>query len=141
MTIDVLLQDVRFGARILLRTPVVTGSILLVLALGIGANSAMFGLVDGLLLHPVSYPNPEALVFVWNHDGQGILNYGSAADFLDYRVQAKSLSDFAAWIQTSFVITGADQPRQVGGAKVTANFFGTLGVRPVLGRTFLPDED
>ncbi len=141
MTIDVLLQDVRFGARILLRTPVVTGSILLVLALGIGANSAMFGLVDGLLLHPVSYPNPEALVFVWNHDGHGILNYCSAADFLDYREQSKSLSDFAAWTQTSFVVTGQDRPRQVAGARVTANFFHTLGATPVLGRTFLPDED
>ncbi len=138
---DALLQDVRFGARILLRTPVITGSIILVLALGIGANSAMFGLVDGLLLHPVSYPNPEALVFVWSYDAHGILNYCSAADFLDYRAQAKSLSDFAAWVQTSFAVTGQDRPRQVAGARVTANFLGTLGVKPVLGRTFLPEED
>jgi putative ABC transport system permease protein len=136
-----LLQDVRFGTRILLRTPVITGSIVLILALGIGTNSAMFGVVDGLLLHPVSYPNPETLVFVWNYDGQGVLNYSSAANFLDWRAQAKSISDFAAWVQTSFVVTGSDRPRQVAGAGVTANFFRTLGVQPALGRTFLPDED
>jgi predicted permease len=136
-----LLQDARFGTRILLRTPVVTGSILLVLALGIGANSAMFGIVDRLLLHPVPYPNPETLVFVWNYDPQGALNNSSVANFLDWRAQAKSLSDFAAWISNSFVVTGRDRPRQLEGASVTANFFRALGVKPLLGRTFLPDED
>ena len=135
------LQDVRVGTRILLRTPVVTGAIVLVLALGIGANSAMFGIVDGRLLHSVRYPHPEALVFVWNYDAQGIRGSASAANFLDWRAEAKSLSDFAAIVPDSFVITGEDRPRQAGGARVTANFFRTLDVKPVLGRTFLSDED
>lgn len=135
------LQDLRFAIRLLRRTPAIASSIILVLALGIGANSAMFGIVDGLMLHPVSYPNPESLVFVWNHDPQGALSNVSSADFMDWRAQSSSFSDLAAWVPTSFVIIGGDRPRQVGGARVTANFFRALGVKPVLGRTFLPDED
>ncbi len=136
-----LLQDARFGARIFLRTPVLTGSIILLLAVGIGANSAMFSVVDGLLLHPVRYQDPEKLVFVWSHDPQGALSDVSPADFMDLRVQSTSLRDLAAWMPTSFVVIGGERPRQIGGARVTANFFRTLGVKPVLGRTFLPGED
>ena len=133
-----LLRDVRFGFRILLRSPVITASVVIVLALGIGANAAMFSIVDGLLLHPVSYPQPETLAFVWSHDSQGSLRDASAADFMDWRAQAKSLSDFAAWMPTSFVLTGGDRPRQISGARVSANFFRTLGVTPERGRAFLP---
>ena len=136
-----LLQDLRFGTRMFLRSPGITVSIVLILALGIGANSAMFGIVDGLVLHPVRYPDPGTLVFVWNRDPQGVLNSSSAANFLDWRAQAKTLADFAAWVPTNFVMTGGDRPRQIGGARVTANFFHSLGVKPVLGRTFLPEED
>ena len=136
-----LLRDVRFGFRILLRSPLVTASVIIVLALGIGANSAMFSIVDGLLLHPVSYPEPQTLAFVWSHDSQGALSDASPADFMDWRAQSKTLSDFAAWMPTSFVLTGGDRPRQISGARVSANFFRTLRVTPELGRDFLPDED
>src|ERR1700722_19863115 len=121
-----LLRDVRFGFRILLRSPVITVSVIIVLALGVGANSAMFSIVDGLLLHPVSYPSPETLAFVWSHDSQGSLSDASPADFMDWRTQSKALSDFAAWMPTSFVLKGRDRPRQVPGARVSANFFRTL---------------
>jgi len=136
-----LLQDARFGARIFLQTPVITGSIILLLALGIGANSAMFSIVDGLLLHPVRYQEPDKLVFVWSYDPQGSLSAVSPADFMDVRAQSQILGGLAAWIPASFVVIGGERPRQIGGARVTANFFRTLGVKPVLGRTFLPDED
>jgi putative ABC transport system permease protein len=136
-----LLQDARFGARIFSRTPALTGSIILLLALGIGANSAMFSVLDGLLLRPVRYQDPQKLVFLWGHDPRGALTDISPAAFMDLRAQAKNLADLAAWMPTSFVVLGGDRPRQVGGARVTANFFRTLGVKPVLGRTFLPDED
>src|SRR5271156_713949 len=136
-----LLQDVRFGMRVLRRTPVITGSIILLLALGIGVNSAMFGIVDALLLHAVRYPDPQSLVFVWSLDAQGAPKDASVADFMDWRARSKSLSGLAAWMPGSFVITGGDRPRQALGARVTANFFRTLGVKPALGRTFLPDED
>jgi len=134
-------QDARFAVRIFLRTPLITACIVVLLALGIGANSAMFSVVDALLLHPVRYQDPERLVFIWSHDPQGAMSDVSPADFHDLRAGAKSLSDLAAWMPTSFVVTGAEQPRQLGGARVTSNFFRTLGVKPVLGRTFLPDED
>src|SRR5487761_1986074 len=136
-----ILNDARFGIRILLRTPVITSCIVLLLALGIGANSAMFSVVDGLWLHPVRYQDPEKLVLVWSHDPQGALSDVSAADFMDIRAQSKSLGDFATWMPTTFVVIGSERPRQLGGARVTSNFFRTLGVKPVLGRTFLPDED
>lgn len=127
--------------RVLLRAPLVAGSIIVILGLGIGANSAMFGIVDALLLHAVHYPDPQSLVFLWSHDVQGAASDASSADFMDWRAQSKSLSELAAWMPTSFVMIGGDRPRQLTGARVTANFFRTLRVRPALGRTFLPDED
>src|ERR1700722_20004450 len=135
------LQDARFAARIFARTPAITISIVLLLALGIGANSAMFSVVDRLLLHPVRYQDPDKLVFIWSHNPQGALSDVSPADFMDLRAQSKSLADFAAWMPTAFVVLGGERPRQIDGARVTANFFRTLGVKPILGRTFLSDED
>jgi putative ABC transport system permease protein len=141
MTMESFLQDVLLGARMLRRSPGISASIILVLVLGIGANSAMFAIVDGLLLHPVHYPDPEKLVWVWAVDPQGVPSNATPANFLDWRKQSKTISDFAGWMSANFVITGEERARQVGGARVTANFFRTLGVKPVLGRTFLPDED
>ena len=80
-------------------------------------------------------------MFVWSYDPQGALSDVSPADFMDLRAQSHSLADLAAWMPTSFVVIGGERPRQISGARVTANFFRTLGVKPVLGRTFLPDED
>jgi putative ABC transport system permease protein len=148
-----LLQDLRFGARILMRPPGVTVAVILVLALGIGANSAVYGIVDSVLLHPVHYSDPASLAFVWDRDAQGVLRSASAANFLDWRAQSKSFSEFAGWVATFFVTTGTDRPQQIAcaivanllltrlGARVTANFFRALGVKPLLGRTFLPNED
>src|SRR5271166_4127175 len=136
-----LFHDARFAVRIFSRTPLITLSIIVLLALGIGANSAMFSVADGLLLHPVHYQDPEKLVFVWSYDPQGALSDVSPADFMDLRTQSKSLAGLAAWIPASFVVIGGERPRQIGGARVTANLFRTLGVKPVLGRTFLPLED
>src|SRR5258708_35491697 len=127
-----LVRYVSFGARILLRTPVITACIVIVLALGVGANSAMFSIVDGLLLHPVSYPEPETLAFVWSHDSQGALSDASPADFMDWRAQSKTLTDFAAWMPTSFVLSGGDRPRQISGARGSAGFCRPLRVTPEL---------
>ncbi len=137
-----LLQDLRFGARVLRRSPGITLAIILALMLGIGANSAMFSAVDALLLRPFRYRDPASLTILWNRDPQGgIRKYVTAADFLDWRTQAKSFSDLAAWRGAAYVVTGGDRPEQINGATVTANFFRTLGVKPILGRTFLPEED
>ena len=80
--------------------------------------------------------------FLWTRDPQGgVRKYVTAADFLDWRAQSKSFSDLAAWRGAAYVVTGGERPEQINGATVTANFFRTLGVKPVLGRTFLPEED
>jgi putative ABC transport system permease protein len=136
-----LYQDVKFGARILLRSPGITLAVILALTLGIGANSAMFSIVDALLLHPLRFRDPSALALVWDRDTNGVERNASAANYLDWRKQAKSFSDLAGWHPAGFVVLGGDRPAQIGGALVTANFFHTLDVKPVLGRTFLPDED
>ena len=134
-------QDIKFGARILLRSPGITLAVILALALGIGANSAMFSIVDALLLHPVRFRDPASLVLLWDRDAQGVVRFASSAEYLDWRKSAKSFSDLAAWRAASFVADGGDRPEQITGAQVTANYFRTLGVTPLLGRTFLPDED
>jgi len=123
------------------RAPGIAVSIIAILALGIGVNSAIFGVLDGLVLRPVSYPRPSELVFLWSYDPLGVRGTTAPANFVDWRAQAKTLTGLAAWVPVSVTVTGLDRPRQVGGAVVTANFFETLGVKPVLGRTFLPGED
>ena len=133
-------QDARFGARILLRSPGITVLVVLALALGIGANSAMFSVVDALLLHPLSYQNPAELSIVFDRDAAGQLRGTSAGNFIDWR-KAKSFSGLAAWAPSVYVLSGLDQPVQVPGARVTANIFQVLGVRPFMGRTFLVGED
>ncbi len=133
-------QDARFGVRILLRTPAITVLVVLALALGIGANSAMFSVVDALLLHPLSYQNPDELSIVFDRDAAGQLRGTSAGNFLDWR-KAKSFNGLAAWAPSVYVLSGLDQPVQVPGARVTANIFQVLGVRPFMGRTFLVGED
>ncbi len=138
---EFLLQDLRYGLRILLKGRLLTASIVLILALGIGANSAMFAVLNALLLHGVPYSHPEDLAFVWSYDPQGQWNDLSGGDFADLRAQSKSLTDLAVWRPSTFVTLGGERPRQLDGARVTANFFRALDVKPVLGRTFLPDED
>src|SRR5579862_6288934 len=136
-----ILRNLRFGVRILLRSPAITVSIVLILALGIGLNSTMFCIADALLIHAIRYPDPQALSLVWSIDAEGTAHDVTPADFMDWRARSRSFSDLAAWMPTTFVVLGGERPRQIGGARVTANFFRALGVKPVLGRTFLPDED
>jgi len=135
-----LLQDIRFGARVLWRSPGMTLAVILALALGIGANTAMFSVIDALVLHPLRYPNPSELVVIWDTDPQGQIRGSASGNFLDWR-KAKSFSSVAGWAASTYTLTGLDRPLQIYGARVTAAFFTTLGVKPVLGRTFLPGED
>ncbi len=135
-----LFQDIRYGARVLLRSPGMTLAVILALALGIGANTAMFSVVDALILHPLRYQNPSELVVVWDTDPQGQIRGSSSGNFLDWR-KAKSFSSFAGWAASTYTLTGLDRPVQIYGARVTGEFFKTLGVKPVLGRTFLQGED
>jgi putative ABC transport system permease protein len=139
--LEAVVQDLKFGIRILVRSPAMTLAVIVALALGIGANSAMFSVVDALLLNPLRYAEPARLAVVWDKDAQAVVWSASPANFLDWRKQSRMFEEFAGWSPTSYVRTGVDRPEQYSGATVTANFFHLLGVKPALGRTFLAEDD
>src|SRR6266498_173060 len=134
-------QDLRYGARILLKQPVFTLIAVLTLSLGIGANTAIFSLVNAVLLRPLPFAEPERLVWTWGEFSGGNRASTSPPDFLDYRAQNRSFEELAAMMFNSFNLTGAGEPERVIGNSVTANFFQALGVRLVQGRAFLPEEE
>ena len=136
-------QDVRYGLRMLAKNPAFTAIAVLALALGIGANSAIFSVVNAILLRPLPYKNPEQLVMVWeNATHLGFpKNTPSPANFLDWRQQTTVFQGMAAFAERSFNLTGAGEPERLDGRRVSANLFDVLGVRPIIGRTFVPQED
>ena len=136
------LQDVRFAARSLVRNPGFTITALLTLALGLGANTAMFSIVNGVLLRPLPYPEPDRLVRVYQaNPGQGLRqNAISAADFEDWRTQTRSFAGMAAYMRLPMVLGGVGDPIEIQSAFVTGSFFAVLGSPVQLGRT-LADED
>src|SRR5262245_32478155 len=114
-----LFQDLRHGARMLLNKPGFTALIVLTLALGIGANTAIFSVANAVLLRPLPYQGPERLVYIWGHmqEAPNIKSSVAAPDFLDYREQSKLFSDFAATSATfSATLTGDGEPEQVPNA-------------------------
>lgn len=136
-------QDLRYGLRMLMRNPGFTIVAVLALALGIGANSAIFSVVNAVLLRPLPYKNPDTLVMVW--DDQTHLGFPkdtpSPANFLDWREQNTVFEGMAAMTERSFNLTGAGEPERFDGRRVSANLFSLLGVEPQLGRAFTADED
>src|SRR4051812_28450155 len=136
-------QDVRYGARMLLKNPGFTLIAVFALALGIGANSAIFSVVNTLLLRPLPYKNPSQLVVIWeNATHLGFpKNTPSAANFLDWQKQNTLFEGMAAFAERSFNLTGVGEPERLDGRRVSANLFDLLGVRPLVGRNFVPDED
>ncbi len=138
---ETLLQDIRFGARMLRKNPGLTLIAILTLALGIGANTAIFSVVNAVLLQPLPFAEAERVVRIWGVFSQGNRAATSPPDYLDYRAQNQSFEDFAALRQASFTLTGKTEPERIVGANVTANFFHALGVQPLRGRTFTPEEE
>src|SRR6266487_3060037 len=138
-----LLLDLRFAFRQLLKNPSFTAVAVFTLALGIGANSAIFSVVNAVLLRPLPYKNPDRLVWVWeNNLSKNIpINPASPANLMDWRNESHVFESLSAWDGQSFNLTGAGEPERILGAKVFANFFEVLGVQPVLGRTFIIEED
>ena len=135
-----MLQDLRYGFRMLLKSPGFTAVAVVTLALGIGANTAMFSVVDTALLRPLRYQEPDRLRLVWGKPADGSLNVVSAQDFADWRERNHSFEQMAAIWWYGFDLRG-EPPVRVAGMKVSANFFQTFRVRPQLGRLFAPDED
>ncbi|MFL5578190.1 MAG: ABC transporter permease [Gemmatimonadaceae bacterium] len=139
---DSLLQDLRFAARGLLRRPGFTAAVVATLALGIGANAAIFSVVNAVLLRPLPYGDPDRLVMVWGRYPDFGRTGTSLPDFTDWRAGTTgSFAEMAAWHGTLFNLTGQGEPEQLRADRVSANFFPALGVRPALGRGFLPEEE
>jgi predicted permease len=132
-------QDLRFGARQLLRTRGLAAVAVLTLALGIGATAAIFGVVDAVVLRPLPFEAPERVVRL-RADGGGVSSV-SNANFLDWRAQARSFTAVTAAVRTGATLTGRDVPLLLNDAQVSADYFRVFGVRPMLGRTFLPEDD
>src|SRR5262249_24030767 len=140
-----LLSDLRHGVRLLLANPGFTLIAVLALALGIGANSAIFSVVNAILLRPLPYSHPERIVSIWSvnptvHIGIDRLPV-SAAEFVDYRDQSDVFDHIAAFSSGALNLEGRGEPEKPGTTRVTADFFAVLGVQAALGRTFLPEED
>jgi len=140
---DTLRRDLRFAVRSLLRSPGFTAAAVLCLALGIGANSAVFSVVQAVLLKPLPYHQPERLVMLW---GQMLSDDrteipASGAEFRDYRDMAESLDEVAAIVNRYVNLTGQGEPERLVAARVSASLFPMLGVEAAHGRTFLPEED
>ncbi len=136
-----LLQDLRYGARTLRKSPGFTAVAILTLALGMGANTALFSVVNAVLLNPLPYPQANQLVGLWWDRMPGQHSSVTYLNFLDWQKQSTVFSSVSAFMQDNMIITGAGEPERVDGARISANFFDLLGVKPLLGRSFRAEED
>jgi putative ABC transport system permease protein len=136
-------QDLRYGARMLLKNPSFTLIAVVTLALGIGATTAIFSVVNGVLLNALPYPQPEQLTKVWG-GFKGDASYHDRTSypyFVDWRDRNKTFQGMAGVTSYSFNLTGAGEPEEISAARVSANFFQVIGVSPVRGRGFAAEED
>lgn len=131
-----MLKEIRYAIRSLLKQPGFTVVAIITLTLGIGANSAIFSVVNGVLLKPLQYDNPDGIVTILQH-GQGPV---APADFLDWKSQSKSFATMAAAQAWSGTLTGSDRPESILGIRYTEGMFEVLGVKPLWGRTFQADD-
>ena len=140
---EIIAADVRYAFRTLRKNPGFTAVVLLTLALGIGANAAMFSVVNAVVLRPLPYRDAAQLVVVWgNLHRPGVTEIpASAGEFVDYRERSQVFEQIAAYDTLDFNLTGAGDPERIDGAIVSPSLFPLLGVAPELGRTFLPHEE
>src|SRR5262245_7647654 len=137
-----LFADLRYALRVLSRTPSFAVVVVGVLALGIGGNTAIFSVVDQLLLRPLPYPHGDQLVMV--EESTGSLNSRadvSPANWIDWQRESRAFRRFAAWQSSAFTLTGPGEPRRVNAQLVSSEFFPLLGVAPLLGRTISDEDD
>ena len=136
-----LLQDLRFGVRTLRKAPAVTTLAVVALALGIGANSAMFSIVNAVLLRPLPYTDPDRLVQLYTSMPQFREASVSYPNFLDWQQRSRAFDSMAAYRNETFNLTGVATPERLRGQMASAQLFATLGVTPIIGRTFTSDDD
>jgi predicted permease len=138
---ETLLQDLRFGIRTLRKAPGFTLVAVIALALGIGANTAMFSIVNGVLLRPLPYPEPEQLLRLYTSTPQIRDSSVSYPNFLDWQKRSRAFEMMASYRGDTFSLTGVSTPERLRGEMVSASFFPALGIKPIAGRTFTNDED
>ena len=138
---DTLLADLRFGARSMRRNPAFATIAILTLALGIGANAAIFSVVNAVLLRPLPWGDPDRAVMIWSKWTAFDKTWMAEGEILDYRRRSQTLTSIGGWSDGQINITGDGEPERVPAGSVTANLFSVLGVEPVLGRSFTPAED
>jgi putative ABC transport system permease protein len=134
-------QDLRYGARMLLKNPGFTAVAIVALALGVGANTAIFSVVNAVLLRPLQYPNAERIVAVQELSEKGSRVQITAANFLDWRAQSASYEHLAAILTRTANLAAGDSSERIDLAMTSADFFEVFGVKPQLGRFFLPEEE
>jgi predicted permease len=139
--VEDLFSDLRFGARMLRKNPGFTASVVLTLALGIGANTAVFSVIDAALLRPLPYPQPERIVSLYLLNDAKQDDTMAPADFLDFRRASSSFSHLAAYRELPFNLSGKGEPERVNGAMVTSDFFSVFGVDAFRGRTISPEVE
>ena len=139
---DRLWQDIRYGARLMLRFPGVTGAALLALALGTGVNTTLFSIVNAVLLEPLPFAQSDELVQIWRTELPR-LQYGSASypRYVDWRARNRAFVEMGAYAPSGLTLTGFEAPERLAGATASASFFRTLGAQPIAGRYILDDED
>jgi predicted permease len=137
------LKDVQYALRMLRKNFLMTAVIVASLAIGIGANSAIFSVVDALLLRPLPYPHPERLAAVWLHSPAiGILrDWPSPGEYIDVQNENHSFEEMALAQGRTFVLTGREQPERIFGARTQSSLLEMLGAKPLLGRLLLPEDD
>src|SRR5919112_4518651 len=140
MRMDGLMQDLRHGLRVLWKNRIYTFVSVLTLLLGIGASTAIFSVVNGVLLRPLPYPKPEQIVRVWEANAKGRTMQFADPNLEDVRAQVHSLQGMASMRSGEVTVSVNDAPDRVRVAHVSADFFSVIGVQPQLGRLFAPEE-
>src|ERR1041385_3586832 len=135
--------DIRYALRNLLRRPTFTLIAVVTLALGIGANTAIFSAINALLLKPLPFPQLDRVVAVWDKMPSRDVKHNEVTfgNYLDWQSQSQSFEQLALYRWWNANLTGGDAPERIQGFLVTANFLDTTGIKPILGRTFLPEEN
>ena len=134
-------QDIRYGFRTLRKSPGFTAVAVAALALGIGANSAIFSVVNAVLLRALPYKDPERLVMLWERHPQNERMGVAGLNFVEWQKQAASFEAMTVFVQTGFDLAGQGDAERIQGTRASSSFFDVVGAKPVLGRTFLPGED
>jgi predicted permease len=141
MFLEEFTQDLRFGGRTLRRNPGFAAIAILTLALGIGANAAIFSVVNAVLLRPLPWGDPDRAVMIWSKWTAFDKTWVASGEVVDYKKRSRALSDVAAWSDGQVNLTGDGEPERVAAANVSANLFPVLGAQPMIGRVFSGPED